>query len=431
MNLSDKDIDQLFQQADGKASFEFKDAYWSEMQQMLQKKDRRKGVAWWLNVWFLLPVSLLLSLSMMAGFSGRGNADQEIAADKENGTVELLKVSLNTSALNGLEKEAESRSETIVETSQNYSPVRVMNSSSEQLFHSDEKGTGNIRTHNQLTGISEGNKRSITNSQVEEYPSSVIQKENDIIALKNEIAAIISENTVVKTDLPESETDVDSTEATQVAATSSTGSLVPDPALKSKWNMYVGAGVGMVTNLGLSGKHYGAGVVRLEYGVSKAFGRFTVSPAIAIESTFGTSVSIVNKYYEYDFIRNEKVQEYNYNRFTNILIPLRVGYYLGKNRKSHLQVMGAPVFMLNNNLVYRESKNGVLMAKDEYFNQHLGLNRFYLNLGIGYSFMLSGNCSLGMEYNNNLGMNRDKALSGLSQSKADHQFIIQLRYFIK
>jgi len=300
-----------------------------------------------------------------------------------------------------------------------------------QSFRNGEKGNGKIRTYNQSAGISAGNKRITNNSRVEEYHSSVIPEENDVIAQENETMEIISENPVITMDSPDSETDADSAEAVQEAVTSLTESLVSDPALKPKWNMYVGAGIGMVTNLGLSGKHYGAGVVRLEYGISKAFGRFTVSPAIAIESTFGTSVSFVNKYYEYDFIRNEKMQEYNYNRFTNVLIPVRAGYYLGKSRKSHLQLMVAPVFMLNNNLVYKESKNGVLMAKDEYFNQHLGLNGFYLNLGIGYSFMLSRNCSLGLEYNNNLGMNRDKSLSGLSQSKTDHQFIIQLRYFIK
>lgn len=428
MNLSDKDIDQLFQQADGKASFEFKDAYWSEMQQILQKKDRRKAVAWWLNVWFLLPVSLLLSLSIMAGFSGRGNTDQEIAVEEETGIAELLEVSLNTSKL---KTEDESPSEMNIKTVQNYSLERAVSGSSVQSFRNGEKGNGKIRTYNQSAGISAGNKRITNNSRVEEYHSSVIPEENDVIAQENETMEIISENPVITMDSPDSETDADSAEAVQEAVTSLTESLVSDPALKPKWNMYVGAGIGMVTNLGLSGKHYGAGVVRLEYGISKAFGRFTVSPAIAIESTFGTSVSFVNKYYEYDFIRNEKIQEYNYNRFTNVLIPVRAGYYLGKSRKSHLQLMVAPVFMLNNNLVYKESKNGVLMAKDEYFNQHLGLNGFYLNLGIGYSFMLSRNCSLGLEYNNNLGMNRDKSLSGLSQSKTDHQFIIQLRYFIK
>jgi|GEM_PF-6411691 len=429
MNLSDKDIDQLFQQADRKASFEFKDAYWSEMQQMLQKKDRRKAVAWWLNVWFLLPVSLLLSLSIMAGFSGRGSTDPEIAVEEETGIAELLKVSLNTGKL---KTQDENPLETNIGITQNYSQERAVSGFSVQKSsHSDEKGTGKIRTNGQTTGIPAGNKQITNNFREEEYHSSAIRKENGVIVQENETVEIISENTVTTTDLPESETDADSTEVVKTVDIAGSGTLVPVHAAKPKWNMYVGAGIGMVTNLGLSGKHYGAGAVRLEYGISKAFGRFTVSPAVAIESTFGTSVSFVNKYYEYDFIRNEKMQEYNYNRFTNVLIPVRAGYYLGKSRKSHLQVMVAPVFMLNNNLVYKESKNGVLMAKDEYFNQHLGLSRFYLNLGIGYSFMLSRNCSLGLEYNNNLGMNRDKSLSGLSQSKTDHQFIIQLRYFIK
>lgn len=427
MNLSDRDIDQLFQQADEKASFEFKDAYWSEMQQILQKKDHGKVAAWWLSGWFLLPVSLLLSLSIMAGFSWKGAATVETAAEKKNGTAELLQVSLLTGSV---KTEGKNPSETSIRTVQNYNPDSTGGISLEQSFANNDRKEGRGKADRQVIPVSKGTTRIESNPRMDEYPSSVIEKENDAVVQEEEIAETISGETIT-IDLPATEKDGENTEASQKVITSLTDNLVPSPLLKSKWKMYIGAGTGMVTNLGLSGKHYGAGAIRLEYGLSKAFGRFTISPAVAIESTFGTSVSFINKYYEYDFIRNENVQEYNYNRFTNILIPLRAGYYLGKNRKSHLQVMAAPVFMLNNNLAYREYKNGALTAKDEYFNQHLGLNRLYLNLGIGYSFMLSRNCSLGLEYNNNLGMNRMKSLSDLSQSKTDHQFIIQLRYFIK
>lgn len=113
------------------------------------------------------------------------------------------------------------------------------------------------------------------------------------------------------------------------------------------------------------------------------------------------------------------------------MIPIRAGYFVGKNQRSHIQLVAMPAFTIYNNLVYKEFSNDKIVTKDEFFNQDIGLNRFFVNVGVGYDFMITNNCSLGFEYNNNLGLNRKKLLSNAYTTKSDHQFIIQLRYFIK
>src|SRR5690554_6877296 len=71
MSLSDKDIDTLFQRMDEKASVEYKDAYWTEMQQLLNVQERKRGFVWWLNGWVLIPAGLLLATVTAMGFSMR------------------------------------------------------------------------------------------------------------------------------------------------------------------------------------------------------------------------------------------------------------------------------------------------------------------------------------------------------------------------
>ena len=71
MSLSDKDIDTLFQRMDEKASVKYKDAYWTEMQQLLNVQERKRGFVWWLNGWVLIPAGLLLATVTAMGFSMR------------------------------------------------------------------------------------------------------------------------------------------------------------------------------------------------------------------------------------------------------------------------------------------------------------------------------------------------------------------------
>ncbi len=427
MSLSEKDIDKLFQQMDGKASLEYKDAYWTEMEQLLNTQQRKKGFVWWLNGWLLIPTGLLLATVAAMGFSMRKTVAPSEIAKNAPITIESELLVQNSNI-----HTASIHPKSLSQSTNHYStPFRQQGKANDK---GDNSHANNTHQNNKNSIPLKETKELLpsTNKSSEELNLNITTKEEKFNALDTLVAsAIISpveNNTYQLQDYTTPETDV----VTQTSLEETKASILDKgDQMKQKWRMYIGGGIGMSSNLQAPKTHQGAGVVRLEYGTSKAFNRFTFSSAIAIENTFGNSLNIENKYVSYDLKRNDNRQVYNYNRFTNIMAPIRLGYFVGKNQRSHIQLVAMPAFTIYNNLVYKEFSNENLVTKDEYFNQDVALNRFFVNIGIGYDFMITNNCSLGFEYNNNLGLNRKKSLSSSYTAKSDHQFIIQLRYFIR
>ncbi len=427
MSLSEKDIDKLFQQMDGKASLEYKDAYWTEMEQLLNTQQRKKGFVWWLNGWLLIPTGLLLATVAAMGFSMRKTVAHSEIAKTAPVTIESeLLVQNSNIPTASIHAEISSQSTNHYSTpikQQGKTNNKGNNSYANNTRQNSENSTPLKETKELLTS---------TNKSPEKNNSHITTKEVESVTLDTPVALAIITPVEKNANQLQDNTTIETDVATQTSSEETSASILDKgDKMKQKWRMYIGGGIGMSSNLQAPKTHQGAGVVRLEYGMNKAFNRFTFSSAIAIENTFGNSLSIENKYVSYDLKRNDNRQVYNYNRFTNIMVPIRLGYFVGKNQRSHIQLVAMPSFTIYNNLVYKEFSNEKLVAKDEYFNQDVALNRFFVNVGIGYDFMITNNCSLGFEYNNNLGLNRKKSLSSSYTAKSDHQFIIQLRYFIR
>lgn len=440
MSLSDKDIDTLFQRMDEKASVEYKDAYWTEMQQLLNVQERKRGFVWWLNGWVLIPAGLLLATVTAMGFSMR----------KPSISTEIVK---NTSFVTDVDRVAQENDTQLVNfyrptsdklTSRSSVPVEQNQVRAKVAGQKVAANTFTSST-NSTVKTNEGNELFADKSQFN--GTNVLADTRKVSSLDITVAPIIELETpsldtpiermngatLEKDTMPNQGDAILQTDAiTEKTNTENTAAILDkDDKMKQKWRMYVGGGLGMSSNLHIAKAHRGAGIVRLEYGFSRAFNRFSFSSAVAVENTFGNSLGLENKYVSYDFKRNDNRQEYTYNRLTNFMIPIRAGYFVGKNQRSHIQLVAMPAFTIYNNLVYKEFSNDKIVTKDEFFNQDIGLNRFFVNVGVGYDFMITNNCSLGFEYNNNLGLNRKKLLSNAYTTKSDHQFIIQLRYFIK
>lgn len=440
MSLSDKDIDTLFQRMDEKASVKYKDAYWTEMQQLLNVQERKRGFVWWLNGWVLIPAGLLLATVTAMGFSMR----------KPSISTEIVK---NTSFVTDVDRVAQENDTQLVNfyrptsdklTSRSSVPVEQNQVRAKVAGQKVAANTFTSST-NSTVKTNEGNELFADKSQFN--GTNVLADTRKVSSLDITVAPIIELETpsldtpiermngatLEKDTMPNQGDAILQTDAiTEKTNTENTAAILDkDDKMKQKWRMYVGGGLGMSSNLHIAKAHRGAGIVRLEYGFSRAFNRFSFSSAVAVENTFGNSLGLENKYVSYDFKRNDNRQEYTYNRLTNFMIPIRAGYFVGKNQRSHIQLVAMPSFTIYNNLVYKEFSNNNIVSKDEFFNQDIGLNRFFVNVGVGYDFMITNNCSLDFEYNNNLGLNRKKLLSNAYTTKSDHQFIIQLRYFIK
>lgn len=438
MKWSDKEIDEMFQEIDNKASFEFQESYWVEMEQMLNAKQKKKGFVWWLNGWILIPISVLIFGSGAFAYIAKKNQLKNTVtsqrASLKHNTVENV-TSDNLAIVKSEQPDLQTeplRNNDNIETSTeqtnslNFAKI-PKNNRLNRYFITKNLETSSITPVNTANNLTKSDSPSETNFAAESNVQSSEGKNS------NSEESTVNNIEVNQQDLAKiNDTSVsDSTTNTRITEQSPDNLIDKANAQKASWRMYIAAGAGLSSNLKTGKNHTGAGVIRLEYGVSKTWGRFTFSPAIAFENSFGTSVSLENNYVSYDFIRSDNKQVYSYNRFTNFMVPIRLGCVLGKKQTSHLQFITSPVVSLYNNLLYKEFSNGKLVKKDEYFNQNLALNRFYMTVGIGYNYQLSNSISIGFEYYNNLGLNRKKQFASNYVGKADHQFIIQLRYFIK
>lgn len=440
MSLSDKDIDTLFQRMDEKASVKYKDAYWTEMQQLLNVQERKRGFVWWLNGWVLIPAGLLLATVTAMGFSMRKpSISTEIVKNTSFVTdVDRVAQENDTQLVNFYRPTSDkltSRSSVTAEKSEMLTKADVKKAIS-NTFNSSKKSEIKMKEVNELPTVKSqlndanvlGDTRKVSSSNSTAVKTTELETPSLDTSIEVVNAVTLEKDTMQNQDDATLQMDI-ITETMNEENT--TAILDRDDKMKQKWRMYVGGGLGMSSNLHIAKAHRGAGIVRLEYGFSRAFNRFSFSSAVAVENTFGNSLGLENKYVSYDFKRNDNRQEYTYNRLTNFMIPIRAGYFVGKNQRNHIQLVAMPVFTIYNNLVYKEFSNDKIVTKDEFFNQDIGLNRFFVNVGVGYDFMITNNCSLGFEYNNNLGLNRKKSFSNAYTTKSDHQFIIQLRYFIK
>jgi hypothetical protein len=440
MKWSDNDLDKMFQEMDSKASLDFQESYWTEMQQILNAKEKKKGFVWWLNSWFLIPVSLVLigTTVVALGLRNSNRKTTITAINKANLSTENQATNSNQ-LVSFTESEPEQNSnknqeadmmlnqnvftdkKTIPYTNHNANSNHHNVVKNTSLYTTEEKANNAISTSN--TRITENNSTSSTSENSTKTTTTITTTTTTTdIATNN-----INENPLQLSEKADSK--VDSTSV--VSEDKPENILTKTTTQKSAWRMYVGAGVGMLSNLGLGKNHQGAGVIRFEYGVSKTVGRFIFAPAIAIENSFGSSITIENNYYSYEFVRKDNKQEYSYNRFTNVLLPIRLGVVLGKNQRHLLQVSATPIYTLYNNLIYKEFSNATLVYKDEYYNQNLGINRFYMTVGMGYNYQITNNVAIGFEYMNNLGLNRKDSYSLNYTGKVNHQFMIQLKYYIK
>lgn len=417
MKFTDHDIEEMFQGLDAKAPVAFKDAYWTEMEQLLIQKEKSKKGSWWFLGW-LIPI-IGLSSFFLIGFYSNMNIHSTALNDvnnqknKESRINYSQVVSLPTSYDFQLEARSEKFFSQENHLSQNHS--KILSNSSKgnvvplSIFQDEISSVIDLEADHKEDEIEV---RNVVNSEENRLVSTEIVEN---IAL----AESISVDSINKTELNEVENQL---------AEENFSSLNLKP--KRSIGMYVALGAGVQSNFSFNNHSLTAGIIRFEYGFTKQFGRFVLSPSIGLESTFGRSYSFENIYVTYDLVRNDHQQIYNYNRTTNALLTLRGHFIVGASQRHEVGVMVSSAFNLYNNVVYEEYKNEEKIVRNEYFNQNLGLNRVFVLSGITYSYWLRDNLSLGVEVNSNFGTFGKKSFKVFQPSKANYQVFFNLKYRI-
>jgi|GEM_PF-5047505 len=105
MSENINDMDQLLDEKISAMKFEFKDAYWTEMEALLNQQKRKKGLFWW--VFGSSTIAVLILLLFWMNYTPANQYDSETIASQQVGNNETLKqnTEINTADLKNQKNE--------------------------------------------------------------------------------------------------------------------------------------------------------------------------------------------------------------------------------------------------------------------------------------------------------------------------------------
>ncbi len=164
MGWTDEEIDEIAREASHHAAPEYKQAYWSEMEALLDaKKTGRKGIFWW----FLGTFSLVLAIGVAYYLVPSKNDIQQTIADNQ----QELKEEFETSAVEGSFENKEVKSLVLDQN-------KPINSTNDSFLKEQKiKSTDSQNKKSTSTKINTQQRKNLAN-QERQIPLSVLAKEN-------------------------------------------------------------------------------------------------------------------------------------------------------------------------------------------------------------------------------------------------------------
>lgn len=430
MKFTERDIENQFKNMDADAPVDFDEAYWREVELRLPKNIVRKRsvLSWWWIVLLLFGIgtTALLQISPLSLTEGKRQIAEKTNTAKMNSSENQQKKDDSLSNSFKTKKDIFATKIASLSSAKQGNEIRP-DANEKEKSTVMEKFEGETVQYENLTP------RKIiidTNYSKEPQPEDTYQKTE--VHSSDEVKKLISD---VLTPVISNQTtqSMDSENETEKKDWSQEKAISPlkENQNHSSWKMYVAGAAGMQTNLGNGSRHQFAGLFRFEYGVTKSIGRFSFSPSIQLESTFGNIYQFDNLYVTYDLIRNEHQQSYHYNRMTNAMLNLQFGYSFGKKAKNQLTIIFSPTFNLYNNIVYKETRNNELIAHNQYYNQSLGINKVYFTGGLRYSYWLNEHLSIGVQIDSNFGTFAKRSFKTYQPSVSESQASIRIQYVLK
>ena len=403
MNLNDKNIDQLFRKgADNMEAPEYNDAYWDEMSQIIDAdaKSRKKLIAWvFSGVLGVAVIVFLLFLNVVQlneeatfvssnteiteqldekittskndasnsefhdGMSEK-NTQKFVAKDDINDKTPHSNFEKSETATN---KELLSRDKTNKEDRS--TSVKVDKSSSDQL----EANTGK-------------------NQRVSSTTPSDFKTDNKTIANRNDPLTVEHTNSSVNT-LPikliamETNSEVDQ-------------NLISIKNLMNRWRVSYhaeaafGVSESYQSNTSSPWRYSAAGIIRLKYNqlvIQTGFGVQVESPA---------NLQVTERAKVYGFGLNNYENILNYKSFTQLYVPLEIGY---KSNNSTFGIGGQFHTIVGTRMSLTSKVNQEITAQKDFNNQTAGLNRYSGNFYLWIDQQLTDKISAGVRVGSAIG----------------------------
>lgn len=403
MNLRDENIDLLFRKsAENVEAPEYNDAYWTEMNQLIDadQKSRKKLVVWT----YLGTLGAILIIFLL--FSNRTEKDnnalqlaekEELVSDRlDNHSKSINKEGTKQNAIQKTNKEEELKSELKNKESKSQKVKEVVNSNPSAKSTAKNK----TKTASLPSNSGEGflNKADSKNVKQKQHTPP---KNPDLLAINrashlntsDQQEVVEAEHLEVWSSLPvkliplNTETEINS-------------NLIPLKNLMDRWRVTYhtefafGVSESYQSNTSSPWRYSLAGVVRFENRqlvINTGFG-------IQVETPANLQITERAKVYGFGLKNYENIL--NYKSFTQLYIPLEVGY---KSNNSTFGVGGQFHSIVGTRMSLTSKVNQVITAQNDFKNQMAGLNRFSGNFYLWIDQQLTDKVSAGVRVGSAIG----------------------------
>lgn len=389
MNLNDENIDQLFRKsAENVKAPEYSDAYWAEMNQMIdaEEKNRKRLMIWtFFGTIGAALVALLLffnnettNLNSSYQISENSNPAQNEASDaitnhssasadfsqkKIDPNQDLTSIDGNSKTLNKIEVEK-------------YSPKI------------DKKASKTNKTFN----LSSNN-----SNKTEGFDKVINQKTKNnskkvLVNAKNK-TFISTESNIAIQKLPAKLIGFETSSETEE-------NLIPPKNISNQLHVSYhaeaafGVSESYQNNTTSPWRFSVSGLARLEYG------QLVVNTGIGVQVESPANLQVTERAKVYGFGLKNYENTLNYKSFTQVFIPLEVGF---KSNNSTFGVGGQFHSIVGTRMSLTSKVNQEITAKKDFNNQMAGLNRFSGNFYLFIDQQLTDKISAGVRVGSAIG----------------------------
>jgi len=395
MKLNDNDIDNLFKEKAASSSFEYKDAYWKEMEAMLPKNNGKDFLWMATSGIFIALVSFTLFSTKQDGHNLNSTsvlADKSVEMTKEisqESTSNKSSKPLTNDSQNTLLSESNSTKSRTPSNKNNFPKVSQNNFSKENKTSFQQNSSGKKQDFQERieqtntnsspiksmvsfseTKNSERNQTLYSKQNIEELSTSVQQEEVSsgltlsdltLLPLQNEI----NSNAPLQSPLP-----VRSQFYAQLLGGISQSMVIPS----SEINYNIGLGVGFQMN---------KGKFRFNTGLNGLWG-------------FHNNLVLTRQAKVYSFGSETVKYELKYKEIFSLEAELSIGYQFSK----HIIKVGVrPSYIVGTKVGYRE-EDETHENNENYFGLTKGIQLFGIKPMLGYTYLLKQDFSIGV----NIGM---------------------------
>lgn len=352
MNWNEKDIDQLFKNSSEKLSFEYKDAYWKEMEALLPPK-KKDGFFW------LFTASSFAVLLLIGIFYSPVKVEHSSIANtsKEQKPKEKYVASFSQE-----KKERKKHSDLHSNNTQNATPQkRETNTLSNNSLEKSSKNTPDLNV----------SKLSVTPSQ------------NTEKRLKNSPTNQKKVISVNRLPLREWKTKQEK-------------NIIPiHPATKTppiQTRLYIEGALGISQSLITPNKKIG-GLYGLGFGVQIRKSRWNFT--IGVNGTIGShnDIRLTRTAKQYSFGSTEVRYDFYYRQLFSVEGNFSVGALFGKHE---LSLGISPSFMVSNKIELKRGLKGGVVEESSFLGYMEGINRWNLKPTFGYAYHFNRGWQVGV-----------------------------------